>query len=241
MDNSDQIDWRKFIGDFVDAIADGPPAKGEKDPGHEKAIQAFAEAEAANGSDDLDGEVFTAGTLVAVGGLSGSGKSTLARRLVDVFNAQAGPVDWIRTDAVRKELAGVPPEQKLPAEYYSSEFSARTYAEFERRVTEALEQGHTVVADGTFMKQEQRDGLSRLARESHAKFMGLWLDTPPDIMKARADARKGDVSDADSKVIDIQLKADLGSIDWERLDAGGTAEHTFDQAFAILKRFRPGL
>src|SRR5688572_32037435 len=160
------------------------------------------------------------GLLIAVAGLSGSGKSTLAGKLAAAFNANARPVDWIRTDVVRKELAGVPVDQKLSAEFYSSAFSRKTYAEFDCRIIEALEKGHMVIADGVFMGERRRDELASFARDAGAGFIGLWLDTPPDIMKARADARKGDASDADSKVIEMQMAADLGHISWERLDAG---------------------
>src|SRR5262245_10308317 len=54
------------------------------------------------------------GFLIAIGGLSGTGKSTLSRALTQAFNERALNVNWIRTDAIRKELAGVRPEEKLP-------------------------------------------------------------------------------------------------------------------------------
>jgi hypothetical protein len=179
------------------------------------------------------------GLLIAVAGLSGSGKSTLAGRLVAEFNAaSSSPADWLRNDVVRKELAGIPVDQTLPAEFYSSAFSKKTYAEFDRRMLEALGQGRIVFADGVFLGEKRREELKSLAESAGANFIGLWLDTPPEIMKARAEARKGtgDASDADSKVIDIQLAADLGKITWDRLDAGGTAENTYRQAAAVLKK-----
>jgi predicted kinase len=58
--------------------------------------------------------------------LSGSGKSTLAAALARWW---AGPgARWLRTDVLRKRLAGVAPEQHLPPEAYTRERSAAVYA-----------------------------------------------------------------------------------------------------------------
>src|SRR6266851_78922 len=65
--------------------------------------------------------------MIVVCGLSGSGKSTVARRLADRLG-----FEWLRSDEVRKRLAGVAPAERLSERYaagaYSREFTEKTYA-----------------------------------------------------------------------------------------------------------------
>lgn len=167
--------------------------------------------------------------LIGIGGLSGSGKSTLARRLAGELSAE-----WLRSDSVRKELWGVPVTTCLPAEAYSSAFSEKTYAEVNRRAAEALRNGHTVILDVVFARAQERAKVRELAQACGAEFTGLWLEAPADTLRARVDARTGDASDADSKVVDMQLGFDLGTIDWHRIDAGGAPEDTYRHALRVL-------
>ena len=168
--------------------------------------------------------------LICIGGLSGTGKSTLARRLAGELSAV-----WLRSDEVRKELWGVAFDEKLPLEAYTQEFGEKTYKELNRRTDAALRAGRTVILDVVFAKAEGRAKAQRLATGAKADFTGLWLEAAPDIMRARVDARTGDVSDADSKVVDMQLTYEIGTVDWHRIDAGGTAENTYRQAAKVLK------
>src|SRR5579872_2823633 len=75
--------------------------------------------------------------LILVGGLPGSGKSTLARGL-----AEKGSFRVIRSDVVRKELAGIDPNASARGEFdegiYTVEWTARTYAECLRRAEQLL-------------------------------------------------------------------------------------------------------
>jgi hypothetical protein len=167
--------------------------------------------------------------LICIGGLSGTGKSTLSRRLAGELSAV-----WLRSDAVRKELWGVAPETKLPPEAYSSAFNEKTYKEVNARAETALRAGRTVILDVVFAKAEGRAQARELARDCGADFTGLWLEAPADILRTRVDTRTGDVSDADSRIVDQQLTYDLGVIDWVRVDEGGTPEQTYQQARRIL-------
>ena len=64
--------------------------------------------------------------LAAVGGFSGTGKSTFARAIAAALGAAPGAV-VLRTDEVRKRLAGAGPVDRLAAEIYRGEFYARVY------------------------------------------------------------------------------------------------------------------
>ncbi len=65
--------------------------------------------------------------LVLIAGLPGTGKSTLAHAL-----AENGDFTVIRSDVIRKELAGIPMTERAVG-CYTPEWTDRTYAECLRR------------------------------------------------------------------------------------------------------------
>jgi len=153
--------------------------------------------------------------LIAVGGLSGSGKSTLARALAPQLDAVI-----LRTDAIRKAMCGVAESARLPPQAYTPETSATVYDTMARRARMALAGGATVILDAAHLREAERDAAARLAADAGAAFAGLWLDAPQATLAARVEARAGDVSDADARVVAMQSGYDLGTIDWTRLAAG---------------------
>jgi uncharacterized protein len=155
-------------------------------------------------------------SLVAVGGLSGTGKSTVARALA----ARTGAV-VLRSDGTRKGLYGVPETGRLPADGYSRAAGERVYGELLFRAALVLGAGHPVIVDAAHLRPEERDAVEAVPRRLGVRFDGLWLDAPPQALRARLAARKGDVSDADAQVLAIQLGHDLGPIAWARLAADG--------------------
>ncbi len=171
--------------------------------------------------------------LIAVGGLSGSGKSRLAREVAP-FAGPAPGARVARTDVVRKQLAGAGLWERLGPESYSAEMTARTYAEFYRRVEAALEAGCPVIADAVFASPEQRAAVAAIAARKGVSFAGLWLEAEPSIMEARVAARTGNVSDATVEVLRRQRAYDLGPMSWTRIDSGGLGEATLALALAVL-------
>jgi len=154
--------------------------------------------------------------LVAVGGLQGTGKSRLARALAPRLGATPGAL-VLRSDEIRKRQAGAAPEQRLPAEAYTPEASARVFAELTATAAAVLEAGHAVIADAAFLRPEERAAIAAAA--GAAPFQGVWLKAPLDILRARVAARTGDASDADVAVLEAAAARDPGPIDWARLDA----------------------
>ncbi|WP_439814893.1 AAA family ATPase [Zavarzinia sp. CC-PAN008] len=157
--------------------------------------------------------------LVAIGGLSGTGKTTLARALAPAFGAAPGAV-ILRSDVLRKQLAGVPPEQALPPEAYGVEAGRAVYAELVRRADLLLRQGCSVVLDAVFARVAERDAAAAVARTVGVAFAGLWLDLPLAERLARVAGRRGDASDAGVAQVQAQESYDLGPIAWTRLAAG---------------------
>lgn len=133
--------------------------------------------------------------LVLVGGLPGTGKSTLARGL-----SAAGGFDVIRSDAVRKALAGVPAETHLGDEFYSAAWTDRTYAECLRRAERSLFEGRRVTVDSTFQDDTRRREFLGLARKLCVPAVLFVCVADSGVTRRRLDARTGDVSDADWQV-----------------------------------------
>lgn len=175
--------------------------------------------------------------LVAVGGLSGSGKTTLARCLSPEVGAAPGALH-LRSDILRKQLAGVPEPERLPAEAYTAEANAAVYAELERRAAQGLAAGHSVVVDAVFARPEERAAIEAVARQLGCGFTGLWLTAERAILTSRVQGRRGDASDADAEVVERQLTYNLGEISWQRLPAGRSVAALRADALAWLEKTR---
>lgn len=146
--------------------------------------------------------------LVVVGGLPGTGKSTLAAGLAEALGAVV-----IRSDQVRKELAGLDPSEPAPAPYgqglYRPEMTDATYTEMLRRARASLAAGSSVVADASWHDPARREEARSLAAETVADIGEVRCVLPTDAIVERVGARAargGDPSDATASLV-RQLKA----------------------------------
>ncbi|WP_052214861.1 AAA family ATPase [Belnapia sp. F-4-1] len=158
--------------------------------------------------------------LVAVGGLQGTGKTRLARALAPMLGPAPGAL-VLRSDEIRKRLAGVPPEQRLPPSAYTPEASAAVFAELAAEAEAALRAGHAMIADAVFLRPEERMAIEAAARAAGVPFDGIWLTAPRAVLEARIAARTGDASDADLAVLAAAAARDAGPLAWRMLDAAG--------------------
>ncbi len=132
--------------------------------------------------------------IVAVMGPSGSGKSFIARILHEEFG-----FEWIRSDEIRKELAGLKPEVKVKEAYgkgiYSEDFTRRVYEEMINRAKRAVKEGKKVVLDATFIEEWQRDLLK--ANFPEVVILLAWADEEEIIRRLK---ERVDISDADIEI-----------------------------------------
>ncbi|GAB4360577.1 MAG: bifunctional aminoglycoside phosphotransferase/ATP-binding protein [Kiloniellaceae bacterium] len=173
--------------------------------------------------------------LVAVGGLSGTGKTTLARALAPGLGAAPGALH-LRSDVLRKQLAGVDELQRLPPEAYTAEASAAVYAGLIARARQALGAGQAVILDAVYARPEERAAVEALAREAQVTFAGLWLEADAAVLKARVAARRGDASDATAAVVERQLGYDLGTLAWHTIAAAQPLPALTDEATKIVAK-----
>jgi len=136
--------------------------------------------------------------LVLVGGLPGTGKSTWAAEAGVALDAVV-----LRSDEVRKRLAGIEPTDPAPAPFahalYSPESTAATYQELLARARVQLSMGKSVVIDATFSDPAWRTRARELADHGAADLDELRCDAPWSVIEARLaerNRRGGDPSDA---------------------------------------------
>jgi aminoglycoside phosphotransferase family enzyme/predicted kinase len=180
--------------------------------------------------------------LVLVGGLPGSGKSTLAAEL-----ARHGKFHVIRSDAVRKLLAGIAEEQRSTEAFgtaiYSADWNERTYAECLRRAEHLFLEGERVLIDASFREDAQRRAFLDAAARWRVPAVLLVCQADAEVIRQRLSARQGDVSDADWA---IHLQAATA---WEQpstatatavrtIATDGTREQALEQAMAALRAIK---
>jgi hypothetical protein len=142
----------------------------------------------------------------------------------------------LRSDVLRKRLFGVMPEEKLPPEAYRPEVTALVYRELRERAAAALKAGYTAIIDAVALREDERRAFAAVAEEATVPFTGLWLAAPADTMRARIGARRADASEASTEVLQQQLQADAGALDWHRIDASGDPDATLAAARRVLGR-----
>lgn len=174
--------------------------------------------------------------LVLVGGLPGTGKSTLAAGLADARGATV-----LRSDEVRKELAGLPPHRPAPAGYgegiYTAELTAATHATLVQRARVALGLGQTVVLDASWTDPARRDQAREAAVACHADLVELRCVAPWATAAARMQARAkagGDPSDATAGIAAAMAG---GEAPWPTATVVPTAGTTAEALALALRRF----
>lgn len=145
-------------------------------------------------------------TLVLTAGLMGVGKTTLARALAAALGGTL-----LRSDVVRKELAGIDPSsfqaEPFGTGLYTPAMNARTYAELGRRAQALLASGTTVIVDASFATSSERNSFFALADALGIPARLLHLQCDRATALARLDRRlaeRSDASDGRSELVQAQ-------------------------------------
>jgi len=173
--------------------------------------------------------------LVLVGGPPATGKTTVARSVAD-------DNDWVvlRSDDVRKELAGIPSgtpaAAPLMAGVYTPAMTALTYGELLHRAQWLLERGESTVLDATWADGTWRREARRVALAAHAELVELRCDAPVEVAARRAADRGPGASDAGPEIA-VELASRFA--DWPEatvIDTRGSPRASCRMAAAAIRR-----
>ena len=172
--------------------------------------------------------------LVGIGGFSGSGKSTLANALA-CFTGRAPGARVISSDRIRKKLFSVPATHRLEPQAYTPKVSKKVYDTLILQAQTVLKAGHSVIADAVFGHEPARKRLHDCALELEAPFAGIWLQAPETELVNRVSTRTNDPSDATPEVVQRQLAASTGLLDWTILVSTNATEVLLEQARTVVE------
>ncbi len=142
------------------------------------------------------------GQLFLMSGLSGSGKTTVARHLARRLGAI-----HIRSDAVRKHLAGIPLEQQGGADLYTSAMSQKTYDRLLELGIKLASLGFPVILDAKYDRQALRQEAIAQAKSYQLPVQIIHCTAPEDVLRDRLSSRTGDISDATPDLLQNQQAA----------------------------------
>ncbi len=164
----------------------------------------------AKGYFDLAQSYLSGGTggLLITCGPSASGKTTVASQIAETMRGIA-----VRSDAVRKQLAGVALQQTNSTPYqrgiYSVEMTKRTYRSLLDKARAIIDSGRWAILDATFAQRAQRLEAEALAHSLGTGFGIIYCTASRSELANRLDKRSRlhlDISDATQEVLDEQLR-----------------------------------
>lgn len=175
--------------------------------------------------------------LVLVGGLPGTGKSTVATGLAE----RAGMV-LLRSDEVRKELAGMDSGRRAGAPYragiYRPEHTARTYQALLDRAGTALGLGESVVIDASWTDQRWRERAAEVAAGTSSELVELRCSLPAGEAARRIAARTAAGDDPSDATPEIAVAMASAADPWPlatTIETSGSPDASLSAALAAIQ------
>jgi uncharacterized protein len=140
------------------------------------------------------------GKLFLMSGLSGSGKTTVAKQLAQDIDAIL-----IRSDAVRKHLAGISLDDRGSDEIYSPEMNHKTYDRLLELGILLASQGFQVILDAKYDRIALRQQAIAAANSKEIPLEIVHCSAPTEILRDRISKRTSDISDATVDLISRQI------------------------------------
>ncbi|MBE9032099.1 AAA family ATPase [filamentous cyanobacterium LEGE 11480] len=136
------------------------------------------------------------GRLVMMAGLSGAGKSTAGKAI-----AKAHKAIHLRSDAIRKQLAGISVEERGSDAIYTPAMTEKTYDRLLALGLMLAKQGYTVVLDAKYDRTALREPVVSKSQSVGIPLTIVHCDAPMDVLKTRVAGRTGDIADATVDVL----------------------------------------
>ncbi len=179
-------------------------------------------------------------SVIIFSGLMGSGKSTLASELAYELG-----LDLVRSDLVRKSLAGVPPTERHLDEYgkgiYSDYYNGKTYESLLQTAENSITSGRGIILDASFRKRMDRDSFRQLALRHGVPFYIIITACPEELTRQRLSSRildAGEPSDGRWELY-FRQKAEFEEVDANEgkcitLDTSGGYLENLDEILKFL-------
>lgn len=125
--------------------------------------------------------------MIFMGGV-GTGKTTLADHCAKKLN-----IDRFSSDRIRKSLAGLPIDNRTPADrrekLYTKAMSEQTYRMLQDKMKQYLGKGKSVILDATFSSKVAREKLITRLRDLEVHYLFIETVAPDTIVKERLEQR----------------------------------------------------
>ena len=138
------------------------------------------------------------GSLILMSGLSGSGKSTVAQNIARNIGAIQ-----IRSDAVRKHLAGIPLDESGTDKIYTAQMTHKTYDRLLELGIMLAKEGYKVILDAKYDRFALRQPVISQAQNNNIPLKIVYCTAPVSILRDRLNQRQ-DISDAGADLIASQ-------------------------------------